>query len=327
MDNDKDPADAENKDMNNPDDVLVQQFCDSINTGSGIFAIIFLIFSGNLVFFNWDMVISIITFFEISSLTVFFSGIIRDFEMTALVGISLAILTGLFIYFRFFSNISHNDFSNDMTDYLKFYETLYSAVIDLTVIAILFVYLIFVKESMWEFALSLGVIAGLSFSVRTITVPYSKIIRDYSAIREMNNLLNTVPKKTSKELFLGEDYLKEFTFFVFMRKRAAFITASLFLTVVIVILGIAHAYNILTILILELMIIRYTLFQSQVGSLPQVQTTLFFDSGEILNHVYILKENREFLLVLSQYDELVILMKAKLKKVEPIIDPIITAPA
>lgn len=308
------------QDLDTPDNTLVTQFCDSINWGSGIFSIIFMYFSCILVFFNWSMIIQIVSFFEISNLITFSSSVVKDVEITALIAISIAILTGLFVYFRFFSNINHNDFSDDMSDYLRFYETLYSAVFDLTILAILFLYLIFVKQSVWEFFIAFLIIIGLSISIKKITLPHSKMIRDYSAIEHMNAILNNVPKKSAKELFLGKDLMSEFIFFVFMRRKSVLITASFLLTIIVALLGIAGTYNILTIVILELMIIRYTLFQSLVGSVPPIPVTLYIENNEILNRVFIIKESRDILLVLSPSDAFVLIMKSHLKKVEPIIE-------
>jgi len=320
MDDEKNRSDIDNLDLNTPDDDLVLQFSDSINWGCGIFSIIIVYFAVILVLFNRDMIIQILSFFEITNLAFFFSSLIKDYEITALVAILIAIITGLYVYLRFFSNINHNDFSNDMGNYLQFYETLYSTFFDVTILLILFLYLFFVKQSLWEFLIAFLVILGLAISIKKISTPYSKIFRDYFAIERMNSMLNKVSKKTGKELFSDMESLSELIFFGFMRRNSVWITGALFLTIIVAILGIAGAYNVLTIIILELMIIRYALFQSQIGSLPQVPVTLYLDNSEILNRIFMLKETRDFLLTLSQYDRFLIVMKSHLKKVEPIIE-------
>lgn len=322
MDKEKNRSDIENLDLNNPDDNLVSQFSDSITWGCGIFSIIIVYFAVSLIFFNRDMLIQILAFFEITNLAFFSSNLLKDYEITALVAILIAIITGLYVYLRFFSNINHNDFSNDMGNYLQFYETLYSTFFDVTILLILFLYLIFVKQSLLEFVIAFLVIVGLAISINMISNPHSKIIRDYSAIERMNSTLNKVSKKTGKELFADMESLSELIFFGLLRRNSVWITGALFLTIIVAMLGIAGAYNVLTIIILELMIIRYALFQSQVGSLPKIPVNLYLENCEIMNRVFMIREGRDILLVLTQYDTFMLIMKSHLKKVEPIIESI-----
>jgi hypothetical protein len=84
--------------------------------------------------------------------------------------------------------------------------------------------------------------------------------------------------------------------------------------------GIAAGFNILTIIILVLIIIRYALFQSQIGSFPKNTINLYLTSGQIYNKVYIFKESQEHVFVIMQDDSLLMISKPQIKMVEPIIE-------
>jgi hypothetical protein len=159
-----------------------------------------------------------------------------------------------------------------------------------------------------------------------MTIPYQKMIRDYSAIEQLNKNLNEYQKtfskagKITKESFLDEDFYSDLLFFGFMRKNSVWITISLFLTFMVVIICIIGQFNAISLIVLELAIIRYALFLRQVGSLPLVLVTLYLENTDILNRVFILKENRDYLLTISQNDRFFVIMKSHLRKVEPIIE-------
>ena len=306
--------------QNSPERDLVLKFVDSVNSGCGIFSIIFVFFAGSLVLFKREMIIQFFSFFEISNLAIFLDDIVKKYEITALITILILVITAVYLYLRFFSNVQHNEFSDDMAKYLQFYETLFSTLADLTIIGILFLYLVIVKQSYGEFIITLFVIGGFSLSIWIISGPYTKIIKDYSAIDTMNQHLNTLHTKSAKELFSGINSISDIICYGFLRKNSVWITMTLFLTIVLAIFGIGENYNVLTIILLELMVIRYALFQSQIGSFPRIPVNIYLIAGEIYNRIYLIRENREIIVILTQYDTLFLLMKPHIKMVEPIIE-------
>ena len=305
---------------NSSDYSLVLKFRDSVNWGCGIYSIIFMFFAGALILFNRDALIKFFSFFEIPNLAIFLDYIMKKYEIPTLVTILILIITAIYLYLRFFSNIRHNQFSDDMSKYLQFYETLFSTAADASVIGILFLYLVFIKHSFWEFFIALLVILGFALAISTISTPYKKIIKDYSAIETMNKHLNTLHSKSSRELFSDMDSLSDLIFYGFVRVNSVWITIAFFLTIILAIFGIIGEYNILTIILLELMVIRYALFQSQIGSLPRIPVNLFLMSGEIYNRTYMIRENRDIIVILTQDDVLFLVMKPQIKMVEPVIE-------
>lgn len=299
---------------------LVMKLKESVNWGCGIFSIIFVFFAGVLVFFKRDAIIQFFSFFEISNLTIFFNHLMEKYEITVLITILLLIISAVYLYLRFFSNIRHNDFSDDMSRYLQFYETLFSSFADVSVFGILFLYLIFVKQSFWEIIIASLVILGLAISIWKISAPYKEIIKNYSAIEMMNQHLKTSFSKKAKNVRSLEGYLDDLIFYGFLNANYIWIILALLLTIIIAIFGISGEYNTLTIILLELMIIRYAIFQSQIGSLPRISVNLFLTSGEIYNRIYMIRENREILTILTQYDTLFLVMKSQIKMIEPIIE-------
>ena len=305
---------------NSSDYSLILKLRDSVNWGCGIYSIIFMFFAGALILFNRDALIQFFSFFEISNLAIFLDYIMKKYEIPTLVTILILIITAIYLYLRFFSNIRHNQFSDDMSKYLQFYETLFSTAADASVIGILFLYLVFIKHSFWEFFIALLVILGFALAISTISTPYKKIIKDYSAIETMNKHLNTLHSKSSRELFSDMDSLSDLIFYGFVRVNSVWITIAFFLTIILAIFGIIGEYNILTIILLELMVIRYALFQSQIGSLPRIPVNLFLMSGEIYNRTYMIRENRDIIVILTQDDVLFLVMKPQIKMVEPVIE-------
>ena len=116
------------------------------------------------------------------------------------------------------------------------------------------------------------------------------------------------------------DSLSDIIFYGFVRANSVWITIAFFLTIFLAIFGIAEEFNILTIILLELMVIRYALFQSQIGSLPRIPVNLFLMSGEIYNRTYMIRENRDIIVILTQDDVLFLVMKPQIKMVEPVIE-------
>jgi hypothetical protein len=312
-----------NETPDNPDDDLVLEFRDSVHWGCGIFSVILVYFAGVLILFKRDLIIQFLSFFEISNLTIVFDSLMKNYGITALVTIIIAIITGLYLYLRFFSNIRHNEFSDDMSKYLEFYETLFSTSFDVTLLGILFLYLIFIKQSFWEFVIAFLVISGLAFSIWKISIPYSKTIRDYSGMERMNQYLDTIQKKSGKELLSDvEESISDLTFYGFVRKNSVWTIGALFLTIIFAFYCISGEFNILTIILLELMVIRYALFQSQIGSLPHIPVNFYLSSGEIYNRVYMIRESRDVLIILTPSDTMFLVMKSQIKMVEPIIESI-----
>jgi hypothetical protein len=314
-------SDIKNQDLNIPDNALILQFRDSIVWGCIIFLIIFFSFLAFLVFSKRDLIIQVLSVFEIPNLVILIGNFVQDYGLPALVTILIAIITGIYLYFRFFSNIHRNDFSDDMGNYLRFYETLFSTVFDVTILAILFLYLIFVKHSFWEIIVVILLVVGIGISINKITVPYLKIVKDYSAIESMNLFLDHNESNSKRAIFSDKESLWNFIFYHYTRTKSVWITTALFLTLAIVILGIAGGYNILTIILLELILIKYALFLSQIGSLPQIPVNLYLTNQEIAKRVFVIRETLDFISVLSYNDCTFVIMKSQLIKIEPIIEP------
>lgn len=319
-------TDKDHNDDDPPEDILIRQLKESITLGGRVLAFICVFFVGYLAFFQRETITNLLSFFEIANLTIFFTDLLKDVELTTIITVLVLAITGLYIYLRFFSNINHDDFSDEMGNHLRFYEAMSSTFLDVTVLIIMFLYLIFIKQSYVEFLVIFLVIASLTLCIHKMTIPYQKMIRDYSAIEQLNKNLHEYQKtfsktgKITKESFADEDFYSDLLFFGFMRKNTVWITISLFLTFVVVIICIIGQFNVISLIVLELAIIRYALFLRQVGSLPQVLVTLYMENTDILNHVFILKENRDYLLTISQNDRFFVIMKSHLRKVEPIIE-------
>ncbi|MDO9034993.1 MAG: hypothetical protein Q7U51_07305 [Methanoregula sp.] len=311
---------SENLPKNSSDYDLVIKLRESVNWGCGIFSIIFVFFAGVLVLFKRDTIIQFFSFFEISNLTIFLNNLMEKYEITVLITILLLIITAVYLYLRFFSNVRHNEFSDDMSKYLQFYETLFSTFADVSVFGILFLYLIFVKQSFWEIIIAFFVILGLAISIWKISAPYKEIIKNYSAIEMMNQQLKASHSKKVKDFCSFEEFLSNLIFYGFLSANYVWIIVALLLTIILAIFGISGEYNILTIILLELMVIRYAIFQSQIGSLPRIPVNLYLTSGEIYNRTYMIRENRDILTILTQYDTLYLVMKPHIKMVEPIIE-------
>lgn len=302
--------------ISSPDQELINQFRGAVKIGCGIFSIIFAFFAVNFILYHRDIIILFLNFFEIQNISTFSNSIIETYEITTILAVVIAIFTVIFVYIRFFSNIQHHDFGNDMGNYLQFYQTLFSTIFDISILIILFLYLILIKQSLWEFLTTFFVIGGLALSILKISSPYSKIIQDHSALELMNSQLNEFTKKTGKEMFSSEESISEFLFYGFIRKNTVWITMGLLLSVIVAILGFIGEYNILTLILLELMIIRYCLFQSQVSFFSPVPLTLYLDNSEILDGVFIIREDREHLIILTRQDDLKIVMKAHMVKAD-----------
>jgi len=328
MDNEKtknNQSEIGHQDHDNPENILILQLKESVTLGGRVLAFIFVFFTGYLVFFQRETIIKLLSFFEIENLTIFFSGLLKNIELTAVITLLVLAITGLYFYLRFFSSINHNDFSDEMGNHLRFYEALSSAFLDVTVIIIMFLYLVFIKHAYLEFLVLFIVLGSLSLCIHKMTLPHQKMIRDYSAIESLNEKLNEFQKTYSKtgkittESFTDSAFYEDLLFFGFMRKNFVWITISLFLTIVVAIVCIISQFNAISVVVIELGIIRYALFLHKVGSLPPVMVTLYLENADILNRVFILQENRDFLLTLSQNDGFLVVMKSHLKKVEPII--------
>jgi len=320
--------DKNHNDDDTPEDILIRQLQDSITLGGRVLAFICVIFVGYLTLFQRETITNLLSFFEITYLTIFFTDLLKDVELTTVVTILVLAITGLYLYLRFFSNINHDDFSDEMGNHLRFYEAMSSTFLDVTVLTIMFLYLIFIKQSYLEFLVIFLVIASLTLGIHKMTIPYQKMIHDYSAIEQLNKNLNEYQKsfsktgKITKDSLADEDFYSDLLFFGFMRKNSVWITISLFLTFVVVIICIIGQFNAISLIVLELAIIRYALFLRQIGSLSPVQVTLYLENADILNRVFILKENRDYLLTISQNDRFFVIMKSHLRKVEPIIESV-----
>ena len=100
----------------------------------------------------------------------------KKYEIPTLVTILILIITAIYLYLRFFSNIRHNQFSDDMSKYLQFYETLFSTSADVTVIGILFLYLIFGET----------VILGICYCIARNFGICTSNLDDFEALQENN---------------------------------------------------------------------------------------------------------------------------------------------
>jgi len=310
----------EDLDLSTHNRALILQFRGSIVWVCGIFSVILVYFLGYLFYFNHNLITQIFSFFEISNLTIFFDSIVNNYGLATLVTILIAVFTALYLYFRFFSNINRNDFSGETGNYLRFYETLYSSIVDLTVLVILFLYLLFIKHSFFELISAFLLIILVAISIRIIATPYLKIIHNYSSITDMNRYLSKIDSNTFGKHYSDQDSMWNFIFYNFMRKNSVWITGVLLLTFVIAILGISGEFNILTIVILELVLIRYGLIISQIGSVPQIQFNLTLTNNETYTQVFIIRDARDFILVLSKNDKQYVIMKSHLIKIEPNIE-------
>lgn|GEM_PF-2530594 len=313
------------QDQENPENILILQLKESVTLGGRVLAFIFVFFTGYLVFFQRETIIKLLSFFEIENLTIFFSGLLKNIELTAVITLLVLAITGLYFYLRFFSSINHNDFSDEMGNYLRFYEALSSTFLDSTVIIIMFLYLVFSKQDYLEILVIIVVLGILALCIHKMTVAYQKMIRDYSAIEHLNDKLNEYQKKFSekgkitKGSFIDQSFYDDLLFYGLMKKNSVWITISFFLTIMVAVVCIIEQFNAISLIVLELAIIRYAFFLHKVGSLPPVMLTLYLENTDILNRVFILQENRDFLLTLSQNDGFLIIMKSHLRKVEPII--------
>jgi hypothetical protein len=320
------PQDEDHKEINSPEDILFLQLKESVMLGGRVLAFIFVFFVGYLTLFQREAIANLLSFFEIANLTIFFTDLLKEIELTAVVTILVLAITGLYLYLRFFSNINHNDFSDEMGNHLRFYEALSSAFLDVTVLIIMFLYLIFVKHSYVEFLVLFFVLSCLAFCIHKMTLPYQKMIRDYSAIERLNKKLNEYQKmlsitgKITTESFTDSGFYEDLLFYGFMRKNSVWITISLFLTFAVAIVCIIGQFNTISLVVLELAIIRYALFLRKIGSIPPFPLTLYLENAEILNRVFILLENRYYLLTISQNNGIFVIMKSHMRKVEPIIE-------
>jgi hypothetical protein len=278
-------------------------------------------FFGILVYYHLDMITQTIAFFEPANLLSSINSFVEKYDSPTLLTVVVVGITGLYLYIRFFSNIRENYFEGDMGGYLQFYETLFSMIFDISVLGILFLYLGFVKQAYWEFAISALVIIGLQISISLMYPHYFRIIRNYSAIESMNITLQKIRDRMRRELLTKPDGIADLILYVFLENTQVPIAISFFFTIIVIMVGIGSGFNTLTIIVLVLIIIRYALFQSQIGSIPKNLLTLYLTSGQIYNRVFVIKESQDFVTIINQDDLLLLISKPQIKIIEPIVEP------
>jgi hypothetical protein len=291
---------------------IISKFIDNVRNSIGIFSIIFLYFAFMVFFYDLNLILKFFSFFEISNLIHNLNNFIDMYGMTAVITIIIAIFSGIYLYFRFFSNIQHNDFEDDMKKHLQFYEIFSSVFIDVTFILILFIYLLFFKHSINEFAVALITILLLNISITIIYRPFTNIIKKYSLIYDINLFLANIRLEISKGNISGKKNLKNFIFYIFMNNNSVLIILILFLTILIASYSIFWVYNLITLLILELVIIRFALLQSQVSKIPKNTINLKLINGDYYNDVYSIKETQEIFLILDKDDKFQIIPKRQI---------------
>jgi hypothetical protein len=142
---------TENGAANFSDEELIAAFRTHLQWSFCLFTVIFFVFFLILVIFHLQMIILILAFFEPSNLITSTNSFIEKYDSATLLTVLIIGITGIYLYIRFFSNIQENYFEGEMGRYFQFYETFYSLLFDISILGILFLYLLIVKDAIWEF--------------------------------------------------------------------------------------------------------------------------------------------------------------------------------